>query len=1035
MIKKQYLTESDHTQQAIDTFGTTYYKTRAGFMLKNGRLLDLTYDGGPREDHRNIRDAFDDMDLDSESDYLIEFMNEGNIRLIPEIPGIDIAVEPTDKQYAALKDYINFFIGRNKYFGVQFSNKNGDQVDWKEYNGFVSSAEIILDIKDYFKNKLVEDWYDDDFSWSAHEPQTVSELLNTNTLYHATYKPYWEEIKKEGFIKPGKHSNWPDIFKTYRYIYLSTDYDNAYSYAETAEDVPEELLDQIVVLEIDANKLDVDSLRADENQIYNSDEDEGRSIEDPLTWIELEYDKPIPISAVKKVHDESELKEEMEKSKHHQMIYYEVYPQKNETKSDFINRFMRVTAREYPNVKQRYAVANSYWDSHDKKKLNESTRSSEIIDVIKKHFIVDDYPVSGPSFLLPDGSFIDLISSFNSSTSFEDFPAHAEVEDFLQFSGLSNISGDATDGSPSIQNLGAVRLNDLEDNNYIELPENKLTSVQYDSLENWLNKNSRIRRAVVVSDLGFNNYVEYNYSDYLPEDIIKRIKRYYSSGHLYESINDLDSYVLDYIESNFNLSDYYSEGQSYILPDGEFLNLDDGVHIGVDDALYDEGLIKESPYISDKLVLIDDYNSIRVSDGQYLQTDPYIELPKKLPSNAQLSSLLDFLDSLTDKSVWVGVRGNKNAGASYNLENVLPEQVIKNIKRFYSSGVLYEAIESNSVFNLKKIGMSHYDEWLNSQSARDRDNVKIEIKELSPKEYLNACAEIFGNSFESQKKQIQYDKQIIRELQDLIKKGVSLNAIFLDYVSNPPTQEGRHRMYALAELYGWDKKYPVIIFTPADPERVKRDQLEKQQEKLYKYIDKAVTNSLDYTYRNYDELKDQISYYLENYIDSPEVKISERGHWLVITVNGLEYEISQDEFDWDEDKPDPDDEFDLTWRDLTLEDWNLLLSKNLLIESCQLAESSSRGETTLRKLLIEIAKQLNLPNYDPAQTYVLHHYNKDHADNSLTNLTLMPSSLHSSMHHRHNITPEWKKIYEDSIVHIGEAINDVLTADEKEASK
>lgn len=44
----------------------------------------------------------------------------------------------------------------------------------------------------------------------------------------------------------------------------------------------------------------------------------------------------------------------------------EVYPQQNETKSDFINRFMRVTAKEYPNVKQRYAVANSYWDKHSK---------------------------------------------------------------------------------------------------------------------------------------------------------------------------------------------------------------------------------------------------------------------------------------------------------------------------------------------------------------------------------------------------------------------------------------------------------------------------------------------------------------------------------------------------------------------------------------------------------------------------------------------------------------------------------------------
>lgn len=50
----------------------------------------------------------------------------------------------------------------------------------------------------------------------------------------------------------------------------------------------------------------------------------------------------------------------------------EVYPNKNETKSDFINRFMGTTAKEYPDVKQRYAVANSYWDNRNKKKLKEA---------------------------------------------------------------------------------------------------------------------------------------------------------------------------------------------------------------------------------------------------------------------------------------------------------------------------------------------------------------------------------------------------------------------------------------------------------------------------------------------------------------------------------------------------------------------------------------------------------------------------------------------------------------------------------------
>ena len=46
----------------------------------------------------------------------------------------------------------------------------------------------------------------------------------------------------------------------------------------------------------------------------------------------------------------------------------EVYPNKGESKKDFIARFMSVTKDEYPDIKQRYAVALSYWDRKDKKK-------------------------------------------------------------------------------------------------------------------------------------------------------------------------------------------------------------------------------------------------------------------------------------------------------------------------------------------------------------------------------------------------------------------------------------------------------------------------------------------------------------------------------------------------------------------------------------------------------------------------------------------------------------------------------------------
>lgn len=52
----------------------------------------------------------------------------------------------------------------------------------------------------------------------------------------------------------------------------------------------------------------------------------------------------------------------------YESLLNEVYPNKGESKKDFIARFMSVTKDEYPDTKQRYAVAMSYWDRRNKKK-------------------------------------------------------------------------------------------------------------------------------------------------------------------------------------------------------------------------------------------------------------------------------------------------------------------------------------------------------------------------------------------------------------------------------------------------------------------------------------------------------------------------------------------------------------------------------------------------------------------------------------------------------------------------------------------
>ena len=60
----------------------------------------------------------------------------------------------------------------------------------------------------------------------------------------------------------------------------------------------------------------------------------------------------------------------------------EVYPNKGESKKDFISRFMKITADEYPDTKQRYAVALSYWKRRDKNEAynTQDVNGKDVID-------------------------------------------------------------------------------------------------------------------------------------------------------------------------------------------------------------------------------------------------------------------------------------------------------------------------------------------------------------------------------------------------------------------------------------------------------------------------------------------------------------------------------------------------------------------------------------------------------------------------------------------------------------------------------
>lgn len=176
-----------------------------------------------------------------------------------------------------------------------------------------------------------------------------------------------------------------------------------------------------------------------------------------------------------------------------------------------------------------------------------SMNNSQLISLVEKEFGVSSSPVRGPTFLMPDGKFLTIADTFERRNSFEDFPCHAEVQHFLKSHNLTDASGDYTDGSPVLSELGAIRINDIEEeNNYIELSPKYPTSSQLESLLRHLDNNSARYRTVIVTDPGMNNFVTYDYGTTITDDIVKNIKRYYTSNILYEDYLDTEQQFWDY---------------------------------------------------------------------------------------------------------------------------------------------------------------------------------------------------------------------------------------------------------------------------------------------------------------------------------------------------------------------------------------------------------------------------------------------------------------------------------------------------------
>lgn len=141
-------------EEVIKRYGKTYRWSEAGYLLKDGTRVDMSgrnegAPGGNRTiDHRDI---FYDISGDYGTDAMVEFMSRGNIRVIPEYPGINLQVEPTEAQYKQIQSLVETLGWKKKEFSVDFDNAKGDTIDSLNYEGNVSARKVVEDIKYFFK--------------------------------------------------------------------------------------------------------------------------------------------------------------------------------------------------------------------------------------------------------------------------------------------------------------------------------------------------------------------------------------------------------------------------------------------------------------------------------------------------------------------------------------------------------------------------------------------------------------------------------------------------------------------------------------------------------------------------------------------------------------------------------------------------------------------------------------------------------------------------------------------------------------------
>lgn len=184
--------EEYHRKLAVQQFGTTDRYESAGYILPDGSMLDFSggKDKGRRtQDHREIRSVFGPVEAGNNTEItkgMNHFIQEGNIRVMAESPGIDVsaAMMPSQEQFNRIRQMADTLGNARHGFNLDISGENGEAVATKWYEGHVRGERVVNDLKAFYNTgALPEDsglsqFHSLNIPYSLPDGRSLREYLN-----------------------------------------------------------------------------------------------------------------------------------------------------------------------------------------------------------------------------------------------------------------------------------------------------------------------------------------------------------------------------------------------------------------------------------------------------------------------------------------------------------------------------------------------------------------------------------------------------------------------------------------------------------------------------------------------------------------------------------------------------------------------------------------------------------------------------------------------------------------------------------------